>query len=76
VREFIFLVDFLVLDIEKVPNAESHILVILGCHFLATSNALINYKNGMMKLSFGNMALNLNIFNLQRQPDGFDNVID
>ena len=27
-----------------------------------------------MKLSFGNMTLDLNNFNLQRQPDGFHNV--
>jgi len=28
----------------------------------------------MMKLSFHNMTPELNIFNLQRQPDGFDNL--
>ena len=28
----------------------------------------------MMRLSFGNMTLKLNIFNLQRQPSGFDDM--
>uniref|UniRef100_A0A2N9HUD7 Retrovirus-related Pol polyprotein from transposon TNT 1-94-like beta-barrel domain-containing protein n=1 Tax=Fagus sylvatica TaxID=28930 RepID=A0A2N9HUD7_FAGSY len=31
--------------------------IILGRPFLATSNALINCRNGVMKLSFGNMTL-------------------
>ena len=66
VGEFIFSVDFVVLGTERVPNAESHILVILGHPFLTTSNALINYRNGIMKLSFGNTILDLNIFNLRR----------
>ncbi|XP_073038065.1 uncharacterized protein [Primulina eburnea] len=40
----------------------------LGRPFLATSNALINCRNGIMKLSFGNMTLELNVFNLCKQP--------
>ena len=62
--EFIFSADFVVLDTEKVPNVKSHIPVISGCPFLATSNALVNCRNGIMQLSFGNMTFNLNIFNL------------
>ena len=27
-----------------------------------------------MRLSFGNMSLELNIFNMQRQPSGFDDM--
>jgi hypothetical protein len=46
--------------------------VILGRPFLATSNALINCRNGLMKLSFGNMTLEMNIFNICKQP-GDDN---
>ena len=56
------------------PNVESHIPVILGRPFLATSNGHINYRNGMMKLFFGKMTLDLNIFNLQRHLYGFDKV--
>ncbi|RVW33162.1 Transposon Ty3-I Gag-Pol polyprotein [Vitis vinifera] len=32
--------------------------------FLATSNAIINCRNGVMQLTFGNMTLELNIFHL------------
>jgi len=74
VGEFIFPVDFVVLDTERVPNVESHIPVILGFPFLATSNARINCRNGIMKLSFGNMTLDSNIFNMQRQSDDFDDM--
>jgi len=74
VDEFIYPMDFIVLEIEKVANIASQIPVLLGRPFLATSNALINYRNGIMRLSFGNMTVELNIFNLQRQPLGFDDV--
>ena len=77
VGEFIYPVDFVVLETESVANSEIQIPVILGRPFLATSNALINCRNGMLKLSFGNMTVELNIFNLQRQHaifDGFDTV--
>ncbi|RVW56548.1 hypothetical protein CK203_115021 [Vitis vinifera] len=33
--------------------------------FPATSNAIINCRNGVMQLTFGNMTLELNIFHLQ-----------
>ena len=42
--------------------------IILGRPFLATSNALINCRNGLMKLFFGNMTLEMNIFNICKQP--------
>jgi len=74
VGEFIYPVDFVVIDIEKVSSVPSQVRVILGPPFLATANALINYRNGIMGLSFGNMTLELNIFNIQRQPSGFDNI--
>jgi len=64
VGKFIYHVDFLVLDIERVPNVKSYIPVIFGHPFLATSHALINYGNRIMKLPFGNITLDLNIFNL------------
>jgi hypothetical protein len=71
VDKFIYLVDFIVLDTQPVEACNS-IPVILGCPFLATSNALINCRNGVMKLSFGNMTLEMNIFNICKQP-GDDN---
>ena len=66
--EFIYPVDFVVLKTEKVANTTSQILIISRLPSLATTNALINCRNSMMRLSFDNMTLELNIFNLQRQP--------
>jgi hypothetical protein len=60
VDKFIFLVDFIVLDTQPVEACNS-IPVILGHPFLTISNALINYRNGVMKLSFGNMTLEMNV---------------
>ena len=59
------------LKTKKVANVANQIPVILGCPFLITANALINCRNEIMRLSFGNMTLKLNIFNHQRQPLGF-----
>ena len=64
--KFKFPVDFVILKTQSVTSSKAQILVILGHPFLTTSNALINCKNGMMKLSFENMTVDLNIFNLQR----------
>ena len=47
VSEFIYPVDFIVVEIEKVANVASQIPVILGRPFLATANALINCRNGI-----------------------------
>jgi len=70
-----FSIDFIVLGTNRLPNAKSHTPIILGNLFLATPNALITCRNEMIKLYyFGNITLDLNIFNLRRQPDGFDDV--
>ena len=34
---------------------------------MATSNAIINCRNGVMQLTFGNMTLDLNIFHLSNK---------
>ena len=66
VDKFIYPVDFIVLDTQPI-EACNLIPVILGRPFLATSNALINCRNGVMKLSFGNMTLEMNVFNICKQ---------
>jgi hypothetical protein len=71
VDKFIYHVDFIVLDTQPVQTCNS-IPIILGRPFLATSNALINCRNELMNLSFGNMILEMNIFNICKQP-GDDN---
>ena len=43
--------------------------IILGRPFLTTSNAIINYRNGVMQLTFGNMTLELNIFHLSNKHE-------
>ncbi|KAI5347439.1 hypothetical protein L3X38_015318 [Prunus dulcis] len=74
VDKFYFPVDFIVSDTEPVVHSDSHIPVILGRPFLATSNAHINCRNGLMQLSFGNMTLELNIFNICKQPANSEDV--
>ena len=74
VDKFYFPVDFIVLDTEPVQVVGSEILVILGEPFLATVNALINCRMGVMKISFGNMTVELNIFQIRKQPLDYDQM--
>ena len=64
VDKFYYLVDFVVLDTEPMAEGTNQVPIILGRPFLATSNAIINCRNGVMQLTFGNMTLELNIFHL------------
>ena len=72
VDRFYFPVDFLILDMEPVCNPGKQIPVILGRPFLATANACINCRSGVMDLSFGNMKARLNVFNAAQQPSKED----
>ena len=67
VDKFYYLVDFVVLDTEPIENGPNHVPIILGRPFLATANAIINCRNGVMQLTFGNMTLELNIFHLNNK---------
>ena len=67
VDKFYYLVDFVVLDTEPIANGPNHVPIILGRPFLATANAIINCRNGVMQLTFGNMTLELNIFHLNNK---------
>ena len=67
VDKFYYPVDFVVLDTEPVAEGIHQVPIILGRPFLATSNAIINFRNGVMQLSFGNMTLELNIFHLSNK---------
>ena len=68
IDEFYYAVDFVALDTEPSSNEPNHVPIILGRPFLATANAIINCRNGFMKLTFGDMTLELNIFNLNDTP--------
>jgi hypothetical protein len=74
VDKFYFPVDFIVLDTEPVQVIGSEIPVILGRPFLATANALINCRSGVMKIYFGNMTVELNIFHIIKQPLDYDQM--
>ncbi|RVW83063.1 hypothetical protein CK203_040716 [Vitis vinifera] len=64
VDKFYYPVDFVVLDTDPTVKEANYVPIILGRTFLATSNAIINCRNGVMQLTFGNMTLELNIFHL------------
>ena len=57
----------MVLDTELIESEPNHVPIILGRPFLATANAIINCRNGVMQLTFGNMTLELNIFHLNNK---------
>ena len=59
--------DFFVLDTEPVAVGANRVPIMLGRPFLAISNAIINCRNGVMQLTFGNMTLQLNIFLLSKR---------
>ncbi|RVW12692.1 Retrovirus-related Pol polyprotein from transposon opus [Vitis vinifera] len=61
------LVDFVVLDTDPIVKETNYVPIILGRSFLATSNAIINCRNGLMQLTFGNMTLELNIFYMSKK---------
>ena len=67
VDKFYYPVDFVVLDTEPIEKGPNHVPIILGRPFLATANAIINCRNGVRQLTFGNMTLELNIFHLNNK---------
>ena len=60
VDKFYYPVHFVVLDTKPVAEGANYVPIILRRPFLATSNAIINCRNGVMQLTFGNMTLELN----------------
>nr|CAN82695.1 hypothetical protein VITISV_044327 [Vitis vinifera] len=68
VDNFYYPVDFVVLDTNPIAKETNYVPIILGRPFLATSNTIINCRNGLMQLTFGNMTLELNIFYMSKKP--------
>ena len=76
VDKFYFPVDFVVLDTQPVSNQGTQFPVILGRPFLATANAIVHRRGGLMTLSFGNMTVNLNIFNVIKEIGDDEDVCE
>ena len=76
VDKFYFPVDFVVLDTQLVVNQGTQYPVILGRPFLATANAIIHCRGGLMIISFGNMIVNLNIFNVIKEIGDEEDVCE
>ncbi|GFS44406.1 hypothetical protein Acr_00g0090150 [Actinidia rufa] len=76
VDKFYYPADFVVLDTQPIvdPHAQNHIPIILGRPFLATCDAIIHVQGGLLKLSFGNMAVELNMFNAGKQPGDLEDI--
>ncbi|RVW23652.1 hypothetical protein CK203_093957 [Vitis vinifera] len=60
-------VNLLPYSVYKQLGLANLVPIILGRPFLATSNAIINCRNGLMQLTFGNMTLDLNIFSMSKK---------
>ena len=64
VDKFIFLVDFIVLDMEE----DKEIPIILGRPFLATSRAMIDVQKGELKIRVQDDEVRFSVFNAVRHP--------
>ena len=76
VDKFYFPMDFVVLDTQPVVNQGTQFPMILSRPFLATTNAIIHCRGGLMTLSFGNMIVNLNIFNVIKEIGDDEDVCE
>ena len=76
VNRFYFPMDFIILDTQPVVSLGSQFPVILGRPFLATANAIIHCRGGLMTLSFGNMTVNLNIFNVIKEVGDDEDICE
>ena len=76
VDRFYFPMDFSVLDTQPMVSQGSQFPVILGRPFLATANATIHCRGGLMTLSFCNMTVNLNIFNVIKEVGDDEDICE
>ncbi|XP_058218382.1 uncharacterized protein LOC131329310 [Rhododendron vialii] len=57
VGEFLFSIDFIILNTCPIPKVFKKTPIILGRPFLATSNAIMNCKTGQVQMSFGDLKM-------------------
>ena len=74
VDRFYFPMEFIVLDTQHVVSKGSQFPVILSKPFLAIANATIRCRGGLMTLSFGNMTVHLNIFNVIKEVGDSEDI--
>jgi len=68
IKDFIYPVDFIVLETQPVSNQWSQTPFILGHPIFTTANAIINCRHWSMRLTFGDMTKEVNIFNQENNP--------
>ena len=64
VRHFIFLVDFVIMDIEE----DIEIPLILGRPFMLTANCVVDIGNGNLGLSIDNQKITFDLFKAMKYP--------
>ena len=71
---FLFLADFVILDIEEDENVP----IILGRPFIATGKAQINVQEGELKLRVQGDEVTFHVFQAMKHPDdeANDNIIE
>ncbi|CAN6440602.1 unnamed protein product [Victoria cruziana] len=69
IEDLIFPVDFIILDMEGL-DADHQTPIILGRPFLATANACINCRTGVLEISFAGQRFRVNIFQAAMGPAG------
>ncbi|XP_058217325.1 uncharacterized protein LOC131328395 [Rhododendron vialii] len=74
VDKFVYPVDFVILDTNPTNSSAASTPVILGRPFLATADAVINCRNRLLNMTFGNMKMEINIFNVGSQMGDDKNV--
>ncbi|XP_058217477.1 uncharacterized protein LOC131328561 [Rhododendron vialii] len=74
VDQFVYLVDFVILDTNPTDSSAASTPVILGRPFLATADAIINCRNRLLNMTFGNMKMEVNVFNVGSQMGDDENI--
>ncbi|XP_058202806.1 uncharacterized protein LOC131317260 [Rhododendron vialii] len=69
-------IDFIVLDTCPIPEVFEKTLIILGHPFLSTSSAVMNYKIGQVQMSFGDLKIEVNVFNVDSQVKDNEEVYE
>jgi len=64
VRQFTFLVDFVIMDIEE----DSNIPLIFGRPFMLTAKCVVNMGNINLEMSVENQKVNFNLFEVKKHP--------